>query len=69
MATIMRANDIATVDERPGAGPRRCGGIGLGHGPPPPATCTEKEWVARPAPPFQTSNPASTSIRYHERLR
>src|SRR5215472_16598065 len=41
-------------------------GDGLGEGLPPPATLTENEFVARPAPPRHSSKPASTSIRYHE---
>ena len=43
-------------------------GAGLGEGLPPPATLTENEFVARPAPPRHSSKPASTSIRYHEVL-
>ena len=40
-------------------------GDGLGV-PEPPLVLTEKELVARPAPPCHSSNPASTSMRYHE---
>src|SRR5580692_3163831 len=32
--------------------------VGLGDDAPPPATLTEKDVVARPAPPCQSSNPA-----------
>jgi len=36
------------------------------YGEPPPATLTENELVARPAPPRHSSKPASTLIRYQE---
>jgi hypothetical protein len=38
----------------------------LGYGEPPPATLTENESVARPAPPRHSSKPDSTLIRYQE---
>jgi hypothetical protein len=61
--------DMLAVDAGEGGGVGEgVVGVGLGVGAPPPATWTEKEFVARPAPPCHSSNPASTSIRYHEGL-
>lgn len=37
--------------------------------PPPPLTENEKELLVRPAPPCQSSKPASISIRYQLRLK
>ena len=42
-------------------------GVGLGEEADPPRL-TEKELVARPAPPCHSSKPASTSMRYHDFL-
>jgi predicted dehydrogenase len=42
------------------------GDPGMGYGEPPPATLTENELVARPAPPRHSSKPDSTLIRYQE---
>jgi hypothetical protein len=50
--------DVSHRAARPGAR--------AGYGEPPPATLTENESVARPAPPRHSSKPDSTLIRYQE---